>query len=98
MRHHWREYLNKNLAGLTEGVTDIVAVDRGVESCDQRGQLIGEIVDLGDAAIEAQTAEIVFSLDQNGVRGLADSVRFFAVFRNLVRLRRDIRDFGDQAP
>ena len=70
MRHHRVEQPNQNVAGLAQGPGKIRRW-RGFGRADGVRQRIGELIDMGDAAVEAQFADIVGDIMQRAMGGLA---------------------------
>ena len=79
MRHHRREAMDEDVAGLGEGGAQIVGDRRLVDRADRRAELVGEFVDRGDADIEAQPLDLVLDLGQRRVRDPADALRLLAI-------------------
>ena len=100
MRHHRREAMDENVAGLGEGGAQIVADRRLADRADRRAELVGQFVDRGDAHIEAQPLDLVLDSGQRRMGDPADALRLVAVARRRRRPLRpdDALDLAGQAP
>ena len=78
MRHHRREAVDEDVAGLGEGPAQVVGDRRRLDRADRRRERVGEFVDLGDADVEAQPLDLVLDPGERRVGDLADAPGFVA--------------------
>ena len=92
MRHHRRQQLHEDAPRLGESRT--IRLVAGLGLVRQVVQGIGELVEMGDAAVEAQALHVVLDGGQRLVRGLAHGGGNEAGADGCVRSRA-VRDLAD---
>ena len=73
--------MDENVAGLGEGGAQIVRDRRFPDRADRRAELVRQLIDRGDAYIEAQPLDLVLDLGQRRMSDPADPLRLSAILR-----------------
>ncbi|MBV9971685.1 MAG: class I tRNA ligase family protein [Xanthobacteraceae bacterium] len=72
MRHHRGEKLDEDVGGFREGGAEVGRNFAALHLVERGGQRVGQLVNVRDAAVEAQPLDILAHLDQRGMGSLAN--------------------------